>query len=82
MSALPAFQVRVTYVTGVVHAECPTDDLPAADAYARTAVLDYCLRAEVVAVQAKGYPSGAVVSAWDARRIAADAEQILKEVPV
>jgi hypothetical protein len=40
------------------------------------------LQAEVVAVQAKGYPSGAVVSIWDARRIAADAEEILKGVQV
>lgn len=79
MSARPAFQVRITYATGVVHVENPTDDLAGADDYARTAVLDYCLQAEVVAVAAKGYASGTVISSWDAWRVATDAQRILGE---
>lgn len=64
-----ALQVRVTYATGVVHTEGGTDDLAAAEEYARNAVLDYCPRAEVVAVAMAGYASGTVLAVWDERRL-------------
>lgn len=69
MSGRSRFQVRVTYATGVVHTETEGDDFSEVDAYARTAVQDYCPRAEVVALCQKGVATGQVLSVWDPRRL-------------
>jgi hypothetical protein len=58
------YQCLVTYVTGVEHEECRTDDRDAAEAYCAEAIGDGCLRAEVQATT-----GGVTVSYWDAEEL-------------
>jgi hypothetical protein len=58
------YQCLVTYVTGVEHEECRTDDRDAAEAYCAEAIVDGCLRAEVQAIA-----GGVTVSYWDAEEL-------------
>jgi hypothetical protein len=58
------YQCLVTYVTGVEHEECRTDDRDAAEAYCAEAIDDGCLRAEVQATV-----GGVTVSYWDAEEL-------------
>jgi uncharacterized linocin/CFP29 family protein len=54
------YRVLVTNKSGVTHQECPTDDRPKAEEYARQAIEDGCRTAIVVLAK-----NGFTVSWWD-----------------
>lgn len=60
-----AFRARVTYATGVVRTEGGFAGLRQADDYARTALADGCLQAEVVCMGVPGIGTGQVVVVWE-----------------